>query len=372
MATWCLLDTQSGQSGAIGNIDPATRVAGLSLIARHMRRAARQGWVGAVIIADKDARAQCQQALTREPPPTDFEVEYLAPVDSPPTGRSFVELSLHAVYDTEGLSAATTAGTRPEPVVAISDKADLVAAERLLYRSIRKSMDQDGVVAYYVFRAFSRLMTRLLIDTPVTPNQVSLTALALGVGAAVCAALGTVTGLVWAGGLFWFGAVVDCVDGEIARLRVKGSKLGEWLDSMADEVSTYGLLIGLGVGMTSMGYDSFWTLLAYIGSGVGAVLNIKLYLDLHRAGATIDTAQYPWFFGEPAAAPAAAGAWAQFVRWVGFCFRRDAFVTAASIMLVVDVPHCAVVLLAGGAFFMMGMLVVQLILMAGRDPFSTM
>ena len=47
MAIWCLLDAHSGPLREIG---ASTRVAGLSLIARHLRMAQRQGWHGAVIV----------------------------------------------------------------------------------------------------------------------------------------------------------------------------------------------------------------------------------------------------------------------------------------------------------------------------------
>jgi hypothetical protein len=279
-------------------------------------------------------------------------------------------MRLHAVYDRARLAGAALAGSEPVPLVAVRERADVARAQQVLYRSIRKSMDQDGVVAFYVFRVLSRLMTRALIDTPVTPNQVSLSAMALGLLAAVCAGLGTEVGLIAAGVLFWLGAVVDCVDGEIARLRVKGSKLGEWLDSMADEVSTFGLLIGLGIGMERMDYDAIWTTLATLGAGVGMLVNLKLYVDLHRWRAPIDTAQYPWFFGQPASAPEPTGWWPHFVRWLGFCFRRDAFVTAVAIMLVADVPHWAVALLAGGAGFMVLVLATHVTVTAARGDSS--
>lgn len=375
MATYCLLDCQTR---ADGDITAATRVAGLSLLARHIRRSARLGWAGAVIVADGDTRALCERALRREPPPETFEVDYLAPGSTPippgspgPPGPSddvsaFVELDLCAIYDADSLRAAARDDGQPEPVITIASRADIAAAERMLYRNVRKSIDQDGVVAFYTFRVLSGFMTRALIDTPITPNHVSLTAMALGLAAAVCAALGTTAGLIAAGVLFWLGAVIDCVDGEIARLRIKGSKLGEWLDSMADEVSTYGLLLGLGIGLHTMGYDPFWTRAAYVGFGVGLVVNIKQYSDLYRAGLHIDTAQYPWFFGDPSEAPADPGLWSHLVRWFGFAFRRDAFVTATAIMLIAGVPHWAVALLTGGALFVTVLLVVHLLVIAGR------
>ena len=365
MATWCLLDTLSGRIDD-DRIDATSRVAGLSLIARHMRRAARAGWRGAVVLVDDEsARQRCQQAIAAEPPPDDFTVDYALSGQSPPEGRRYVRLSLHAVYEGAALENAVADGEPPEPMVRISEWADLRRAERALYRSIRKSVDQDGVVAYYIFRILSRQMTRLLIDTPVTPNQVSISAMVMGIVAALFATAGTLWGWQVAGVLFWFGAVIDCVDGEIARLRVKGSKLGEWLDSMADEVSTYGLLAGLGVGLLGSELEAYWSTIAFVGAVIAVVVHYKLYADLYRAGAPIDTAQYPWFFGTPSSGER-AGVSANVIRWLGFCFRRDAFVTAVAIFLMVGDPRLAIVLLSGGVALIMVLLGAHLLVTTVR------
>src|SRR5262249_25722991 len=124
-------------------------------------------------------------------------------------------------------------------VIEIRGPDDLAAAERRVAESVRKSVEHDGFVAYYLMRPIARRLVRALIETRVTPNQVTIAALLLGTGAAL---LAYSSHFALAGLLYWLGATVDCVDGDLARLRLEGSRAGEWFDTLADDATTFGLL----------------------------------------------------------------------------------------------------------------------------------
>lgn len=336
---WALVDARA----ADGEIDSTTRLAGLPLVARQLRLAARQKWAGAVVRVEPDRHDTVAAAIAAKPPPPGFQIE-LTSADPGASDRSYVPIDARALYAPQALAEAAATHQPPEPLVVIRSRSDLREANRRLIRLIRKSIDQDGIVSYFVFRPLSRLMTRVLIDTPISPNHVSLAAMAFGIAAAVCASLGTYQWVALAGVLYWIGAVVDCVDGELARLRLQGSKVGEWLDTLADDVSTYGLMAGLGIGLTYAGADPMWQYIGVGGAVVGFVLQAKLYADLHRWGMTIDTAQYPWFFGTPAHGDhGERGVPGMLAYWVGFAFRRDAFVTMIAVALVFGAPRAAVI-----------------------------
>jgi len=78
--------------------------------------------------------------------------------------------------------------------------------------------------------------------TRITPNQVTWSALVLGLGAAACFAAGGSGGsggwgwLVLGAVLYHFSFVLDCMDGKLARLTGTGSLFGEWLDFVFDRV----------------------------------------------------------------------------------------------------------------------------------------
>jgi hypothetical protein len=317
-----------------------TRVAGVPLVARHIRQAARDGWRAVtVLVAGAADRAAVERALA-ERPARGVTVDF---AEVAPAGARVVPAL--AIY---------RAGW--EPLATLASAADVEAAERHLYASLRKSLALDGVVAYHVMRPLGRLGTRALVDTAVRPDQVTLAAFLFGVAAAVAAAhrLWALAGLA-----LWLGAVVDCIDGELARLRIEGSRRGEWLDSIADELSTFSLLVGLGLGL-----GGAWRLIGAAGALIGIATTGKLYFDLHRLQLPIDTAQYPWFFGKPSERAPTRRGLARGVYIASFLFQRDAYVTVVALGLLAQAPRVAFLLLFGGMLVITVLLFIHVLVTA--------
>jgi phosphatidylglycerophosphate synthase len=322
-----------------GAVTAFTPVAGVPLVARHVRQAARAGRRAVtVLVAEEADRALAEQALAWRPAPG---VALTLEVGAPPPGADVV--AARSVVGPDGVIAAE-----------VTSPAEVTAAEAALYAALRKNVELDGFVAYHVMRPLARGLTRALVGTRVTPNQVTAAALVLGLLAAAVATRGA---FALAGLLFWAGAVVDCVDGELARLRVEGSRTGEWLDSLADEAATFALGAGVGVGLGGP-----WPLLAGIGVANGLLTAAKLYSDLARLGLPIDTARYPWFFarsdGSPSPAPPRL---ARAVRACSYLFKRDAYATIVAICLLAGAGRVAFLLLFGGIAVITVLLLVHLV-----------
>jgi phosphatidylserine synthase len=366
MKPWARIDAHVPAGGRIG---ASTRLCGLSLLGRHIRTAARLGWGGAEVLVTSAAdRADVEAALQRDPPPAGFPVEIGA---EGPTTEPRVPLALRAVYTRDALATAAESGTSPVPLAEIDDAAELRAAERKLFESIRKPVSHDGVAGYYLMRPISTRIARALLDTRVTPNQVTVVAGLCGVAGGLLAATGGHLRTACAGLLVWLGAVIDCVDGDIARLRLEGSRLGQWLDTLADDLTTMALVVGLGIGLTRDGGSQGWTALAVAAAIAWAVTEAKIYVDLDRLKLPIDTAQYPWFFGDPSKAPAAdAGFVSRAFNVVGYLFKRDAFMTLIAIALLFDWRRAATAALAIGNFVLFGLLGIHLFLKR-RTPAQT-
>ncbi len=49
--------------------------------------------------------------------------------------------------------------------------------------------------------------------------------------------------------LFQVSAILDCMDGDVARVVFKESPLGKWLDIVGDQVVHIGVFLGIGVGV---------------------------------------------------------------------------------------------------------------------------
>jgi hypothetical protein len=52
-----------------------------------------------------------------------------------------------------------------------------------------------------------------------------------------------------------FGGIVDCNDGEVARLRLEFSTLGGWLDAIGDDLARMALLLAMGAHVAPMHAD---------------------------------------------------------------------------------------------------------------------
>ena len=330
---------------ADGELPPTAIVGGIPLAVRPLRQLARLGWRRARVVVDDAAAVRAMHdALARYPVTLAVEV-------ATRSAASDLRLDGRAIYARDALAAMAAAQpVAPEPLLRVRTRADAARAEALLYAQIRKSVAQDGFIAHHLIRPLTRPLTRALLGTRVSPNQVTALALAAGLAAAICAALGGYSATAIAGGLYWLGNALDCVDGDLARLRLQSSKLGEWLDSMTDEISTFSLLAGLGVGLYRDGAPPLWLAVGVGGSLIGALTVARLYLDLHRMGLPIDSAQFPWWFSKPPAAePPPRTRLAAIGNGFTYLIRRDANVTGVALLLLLDLRRLAISLVALGA-----------------------
>ncbi|MGN9837915.1 CDP-alcohol phosphatidyltransferase family protein [Nonomuraea sp. H19] len=119
----------------------------------------------------------------------------------------------------------------------------------------------DGFFTTYFVSTYSRYIARWAARRGLTPNQVTLISIALGVAAAVCFATGDRPWMVLGGVLIYFAFVFDCVDGQVARYARKFGVLGAWLDATFDRFKEYVVFAGLSIGWVVSGNsDSIWIL----------------------------------------------------------------------------------------------------------------
>ncbi|MFF3444805.1 CDP-alcohol phosphatidyltransferase family protein [Streptosporangium sp. NPDC002721] len=131
----------------------------------------------------------------------------------------------------------------------------------------------DGFFTTYFVSTYSRFIARWAARRGLTPNQVTLISIALGVAAALCFATGERAGMVAGGVLIYFAFVFDCVDGQVARYARKFGVLGAWLDATFDRFKEYVVFAGLAVGAAVSGVGDVWTL-ALIALGVQSIKHL--------------------------------------------------------------------------------------------------
>ena len=116
------------------------------------------------------------------------------------------------------------------------------------------------------------LLVKVIAPLPVTPNQVTMLSLAAGLAAAYAFSSGTPAGFTWGALFYLFANILDCADGQLARLQKSGTVLGRVVDGAADYCSGIAIFIGLGIGLASSGAGTWWLVVfAGISSGVHAM-----------------------------------------------------------------------------------------------------
>jgi len=350
-----------------GQITALTHACGIPLLVRVLRGLSRTTTEQATVYArDREHAAAISRALADFPVKSSLAVSIEEAGDDQDLDAT--ALLGWALYERDDLGRAGS--EKLEPSLVVESKADIKAARRQLFAAIRKSISLDGVIAYYAQRPLSRLITKVLVGTRISANQATLLSLTVGLLAAFFAARGDRLGFVLAGAGYFASGIFDCVDGDLARLRIEMSRVGEWLDSMTDELNTLTLLIGTGIGLHRSGVDPMWLYICIGGAAIGALALSRQYLELHRLGGTVDTAQFPWFFRdeEDTTTTTASSPLGWVLLGFGYLIRRDANVTGISLLLILGLPKIAAGIISGALVAVAGLTLVHFTVLAFRKP----
>jgi phosphatidylglycerophosphate synthase len=154
-----------------------------------------------------------------------------------------------------------------------------------------------GFVARHLNKPVSFRITRaLLCRLPVTPNQVTLGAAAIGLVGCALIATGqrwlVVAGLL----LAHLQSVLDGCDGELARVRFQQSAIGEWLDTIVDDGLNLCLVASIGVGLAKAYGTPLPMVVGFITCAMLLTYNAVAYRELVRQGEGGEVLKVRWWF----------------------------------------------------------------------------
>jgi len=128
-----------------------------------------------------------------------------------------------------------------------AESARLAAIEReLSHFNLKPS---DGIFAKFNKLVVAEPLIRLAVKTPATPNFVTGLGLVFALGAGWAFAQGSYWWSLAGAGLFYVSAIMDHVDGMVARLKFLESEFGVWFESAADYLSYLSVFVGLALGL---------------------------------------------------------------------------------------------------------------------------
>lgn len=139
----------------------------------------------------------------------------------------------------------------------------------------------EGWVGRHINRPISFRMSAFLMRWDVSPNWVTWFTLALAVAMAVILGVGGVAALALGGLLYQAVSVIDCVDGDIARVTYRTSRSGAALDTACDMVANLGFVVGMTTGVVrTYGAHHLDTALVLIGVMLSSIALMTLLVRI--------------------------------------------------------------------------------------------
>lgn len=172
-----------------------------------------------------------------------------------------------------------------------------------IYRASKKKQDINWWTEW-VCRPPAAVVVYLMRNTRVTPNQITfLSAVVAAAAAAMFALLPGHAGLVIAAVVYELSFVLDCADGQLARLRKISSVLGHMLDFLMDELKAMLIFACVAVRLWRDSGDDLYMVCGIFGLfALASGLTMTSFMRRPEYGAPPPTAD-----GQPASVPTRRG-----------------------------------------------------------------
>lgn len=149
------------------------------------------------------------------------------------------------------------------------------------YKQSLKTVDSEEILDLVIFRPVSFLLVKLIYNTNITPNQISTVALMFGILSGVLYGFSTYDFLLLGSASFFICNMLDCMDGQLARLKKNGTEIGRVVDGFIDYITSISVFLGLGIAMTSITGDPLYSWVLTIFAGISKALQ-NMFFDHYR------------------------------------------------------------------------------------------
>lgn len=152
------------------------------------------------------------------------------------------------------------------------------------YEASLKSIETENIVDLYFYRPIGFWIARVLRSTGITPNMITFFSIFVGAGAGWLFYFTnnftyTLIGIL----LLVFANILDCVDGQLARLTGIKSEIGRILDGIAGDIWFTVIYVALALRLTHL-YGTAWFFVPAVAAGLSHLLQAGItdyYKTLH-------------------------------------------------------------------------------------------
>lgn len=139
------------------------------------------------------------------------------------------------------------------------------------YKRSLKLPEAEEYLDLFIYRPIAFVFVKIIAPLPVTPNGITMLSLLAGL---ISAWQFSLQALIPAA--LWHAAanILDCSDGQLARLQNSGTPLGRVVDGVVDYISSIAIFLGIGFGLASCD-SQLWLLV--VAGGVSSALHAIVF-----------------------------------------------------------------------------------------------
>ncbi len=119
------------------------------------------------------------------------------------------------------------------------------------YKKTLKLLEVEEIFDLFFYRPLAFAFVKLIYNTNITPNQLTIVSLIFGLLGGASYVLGTYSAYIAGAILYLLYNIFDCSDGQLARLKNSGTPLGRIFDGFVDYVVSIALYFGIGLGFAN-------------------------------------------------------------------------------------------------------------------------
>lgn len=149
------------------------------------------------------------------------------------------------------------------------------------YKQSLKMAEVEEAVDMFFYRPLAFLLVKSIYRTNITPDHLTLAAIIFGLTGGVFYAFGLQQTSVIGAIFYILFIILDCSDGQLARLKKNGTKIGRLLDGIADYIAVTAIYIGVAIGYANKDGQPSTVLMLLALSGASVIIQ-SLLVDYYR------------------------------------------------------------------------------------------
>jgi hypothetical protein len=149
------------------------------------------------------------------------------------------------------------------------------------YKSSLKMIEIEEVFDIIFYRPLAFLVVKLVYPTKITPSHLTLLAIMMGMTGGWFYSLGTAVSCYLGALSYMLFNILDCSDGQLARLKKNGTPVGRLIDGIGDYIAAVAVFIGIAVGYSNKSDQPSLLLILLAIAGLSIIIQEAL-VDYYR------------------------------------------------------------------------------------------